>query len=333
MSKLLLRGSILAVAALGFVLSTRAIYAGDTPQNASAPNPIQWQKGPMVARLGNNAEIAVPKDFLFADGDGTRKFMELNQNPTDGHEVGLITPKSDKENWFVEFEFEEVGYVKDDDRSSLDADALLKSIQDGTEEANEERKTKGWTPFHITGWYTRPFYDPVTNNLTWAVNGAEDKGVNPAVNYSVRILGRHGTMKVDLVLDPKDMSAVEPQFKSLMNGFRFKQGNRYADFTNGDKLAGYGLTALIAGGAGAVAAKTGLLAKFWKLIVAMFVAIWKFLLVAFAAIATRIKQLWAKITSVFSRKRDRDPSSGAAGSDGELIAAGRDADESKHVAD
>jgi uncharacterized membrane-anchored protein len=306
MSKLLPRGIARAAAALALLPFAVAIYAADTPQNASVPNPIQWQKGPMVARLGNNAEIPVPNDFIFTDGDGARKFMELNQNPTDGLEVGLITPKSDKENWFVLFEFEEVGYVKDDDRSSLDADALLKSIQDGTEDANKERKEKGWTPFHINGWYTRPFYDSQTNNLTWAVNGSEDQGANPSVNYSVRILGRRGNMRVDLVLDPKDMAAVEPQFKSLMNGFRFKQGNRYADFVKGDKLAGYGLTALIAGGAGAVAAKTGLLAKFWKLIVAMFAAIWKFLVLVFAAIATRIKQLWAKITGMFSRKKDPD---------------------------
>ncbi len=41
-------------------------------------------------------------------------------------------------------------------------------------------------------------------------------------------------------------------------------------------MAEYGLTALVAGGAGVVAAKTGLLAKFWKFIVAGVVAIGAF---------------------------------------------------------
>jgi len=321
-----------------------AVRADDTPQNGSKPNPIQWQRGPMVARLGDSAEIKVPKGFIFADGEGARKFLELNHNPTDGTEVGLLAPQSEQESWFVIFEFNSVGYVKDDDRSSLDADALLKSIQEGTEEANKEREKRGWTPFHINGWYTHPYYDAVTHNLTWAVNGSEDKGANPAVNYSVRVLGRRGTMNIDLVLDPKDMTAVEPVFKSLMDGYRFTEGNRYADFVSGDKLAGYGLTALIAGGAGAVAAKTGLLAKFWKLIVAMFAAIWKFLAIAFAAIVTRAKLIWAKITGMFGRKKRDDEASDSAqsasgvGMTQEAAPApaelpGSSADESKHVAD
>jgi uncharacterized membrane-anchored protein len=238
----------------------------------------------MVGHLGNSAEIDVPKDYLFADGDNTRKFMEMNQNPTDGDEVGLITPSSEQENWFVLFEYDTVGYVKDDDRSSLDADAILKSIQDGTEQANKTRKEKGWAPFHINSWNTRPFYDQANNNLTWAVNGSEDNGANANVNYSVRLLGRRGIMRVDLVIDPKDVSRVIPIFNSVMRGFRFSQGNRYADFAQGDKLAGYGLTALIAGGAGAIAAKTGLLAKLWK-----------FIVIAFAAIAAFFKRMWNRL--------------------------------------
>ena len=38
------------------------------------------------------------------------------------------------------------------------------------------------------------------------------------------------------------------------------------EYRKGDKLAEYGLTGLIAGGAIAVAAKSGLLAKLWKLV-------------------------------------------------------------------
>ncbi|HKF47124.1 MAG TPA: DUF2167 domain-containing protein [Terracidiphilus sp.] len=297
-----LRHCAVVVCAGGLLLAATPAGSGQASQSDQAPHPspIKWQKGPMTAQVGDIATIDVPKDFLFADGDGARKAMEMMQNPTDGQEVGFITPKSDKETWYIIFEFDPVGYVKDDDRASLDDDAILKSIQDGTEEANKTRKEKGWAPIHITGWHTQPYYDQVTNNLTWAVDGAQDKGENPNVNYSVRILGRRGTMNVDLVLDPNDLAAVEPQFKSIMTTFRFTAGSRYADFTEGDKLAGYGLTALIAGGAGAVAAKTGLLAKLWKLIVAAFAALWKLIVVIFAAIGTFFKRLWAKVTG--SRK-------------------------------
>jgi len=51
------------------------------------------------------------------------------------------------------------------------------------------------------------------------------------------------------------------------------EGQRYAEFRPGDKIAEYGLAALITGGAAAVALKTGLFQKFWKLIVLGFVAL------------------------------------------------------------
>jgi uncharacterized membrane-anchored protein len=280
---------------------SRAPVAAQSSQaNTPAASAIHWTQGPVTAKLGDNAEIAVPRDYLFTDGDGARKAMEMTHNPATNREVGLITPKAENESWFIVFEYDPVGFVQDDEKSSLDSKAILESIQKGTEEENETRKKNGWEAFHITGWYTPPYYDQKTHNVTWAVNGEEDKGANPSVNYSVRILGRKGTMNVDLVLDPKEMGTVQPVFNSIMNGFRYTDGNRYADFVRGDKLAGYGLTALIAGGAGAVAVKTGLLAKFWKVIVALFAAAWKFILVVFAAIGAYFKRIWAKIKSMFS---------------------------------
>ena len=247
----------------------------------------------MTAKLGDIAEIDLPNGYLFADGNGARQFLELTHNPTDGGELGIIVPQSDKESWFVLFEFDEVGYVKDDEKTSMDATKILDNIQKNTESANAERQKRGWKAFHVNGWYTQPYYDVQTNNLTWAVNGSEDNGESPSVNYSIRILGRRGTMNVDLVLDPADMAATEPKFKSLLSGFRFTGGNRYADFVKGDKVASYGLTALIAGGATAVAIKTGLFAKFWKLLV-----------VLFAALVGAIKKLWNKAKNAVTGNRD-----------------------------
>jgi uncharacterized membrane-anchored protein len=83
----------------------------------------------------------------------------------------------------------------------------------------------------------------------------------------VRLLGRRGVMNVDLVLAPEEVDAVVPAFEKVLGGFAFKQGSRYAEFVQGDKVAAYGLTALVAGGAGAALAKSGLLGKFWKAIV------------------------------------------------------------------
>jgi uncharacterized membrane-anchored protein len=75
---------------------------------------------------------------------------------------------------------------------------------------------------------------------------------------------------------------VVPEFEGLLGGLTFVPGQKYSEFRAGDKIAEYGLTALIAGGAAAVALKSGLLAKLWKVIV-----------VALVALASAMKRLFA----------------------------------------
>jgi uncharacterized membrane-anchored protein len=268
--------------------------AAQSPQENKEQKPvIDWQQGPGVGKLGSIAEIKIPDDMLFTDRTGTQKLLELTQNIPNGRELGALRPREG--DWFVIFEFREIGYVKDDEKDKLDAPALLKSLQEGTESANEIRKQKGWPAFHVVGWQKQPFYDPKTNNLTWSILGRSDGG-GDSVNHSTKLLGRRGTMDVDLVVDPKDYAQVEPVFAQVMTGFGFVQGSRYADFVSGDKVATYGLSALIMGGAGAAALKSGLLQKFWKLIV-----------VGVVALGAAAKKLFGVI---FGKKEERDPALG-----------------------
>lgn len=246
------------------------------PAMAQSNTGIDWQEGPSVGSLGQIAQINIPSGYRFSGKVGAQKVLELTQNPVDGSELGVIVPEDKNNFWYAIFDFAQVGYVKDTEKDSLDKDAILDSIEKATEESNKTRQARGWTPFHVSGWVTPPFYDPATNNLTWAVSGyAQDPkvGREESINYSVRILGRQGTMNVDLVVSPERSSVAMPEFESLLGGFSFLPGNRYADFRAGDEVAKYGLTGLILGGAVAVAAKTGLLAKFWKLLVLIAAAI------------------------------------------------------------
>lgn len=262
---------------------------------------INWQDGPTIGQLGSIAQLKLPAGYRFTGKEGALTVMELTHNPSSGRELGVVIPAGGDVKWFMTFEFSDSGYVKDDDKDKLDSDAILKSIQEGTEAANEERRKHGWKPFHVTGWRTQPFYDPLTHNLTWAIDGRGDDSTTPgSVNHSIRLLGRGGTMDVDLVVAPEDYTASLPQFNAVISGFSYVQGQRYADFRAGDKVAKYGLAALIAGGAGAVLLKTGLLAKFWKLIV-----------VGIAAIAGFIKKIFG---SIFGSKETKveDPNKQAA---------------------
>ena len=169
------------------------------------------------------------------------------------------------------FEFDDVGYIKDDDKDSLDADAMLASIRKGTEIGNKEREKRGWPTMTILGWEKEPYYDEESHNLEWAIRGSSEGDV--VVNYNTRLLGRGGVMRVTLVADPETLTATIPKFKDLLAGYAFKPGQRYAEFRQGDKVAQYGLAALIVGGASAVAVKSGLLKYLWKILIVGFVAI------------------------------------------------------------
>jgi len=258
-----LLGALLAVAARPGAVAAQERSFGDLP----------WQEGPATGDLGDEAQIRVPEGCLFTAADGARQFMELTENPTSGTERGVLvcdsrtSPAAEPERWWVVFSFDPSGYVKDDEKDELDADAILASIKRGSEEANEERAQRGWGRFDVVGWMQKPFYDPRTNNLTWSIDG-KDETDDHTINHSVRLLGRGGVMHVDLVTDPAQLATAVPEFNAAVAGFTFKPGHRYSEWRDGDKLAGYGLTALVAGGAGAAAAKSGLLGKLWKVIVA-----------------------------------------------------------------
>jgi uncharacterized membrane-anchored protein len=278
------------------------LSAAGASGQSNAQTAIDWQRGPIAAKLGSQAQLAVPQGYLFADSEGARKFLEMNENISSGQELGLLA--SPKSGWFVIFEFSDVGYVKDDEKKSLDADAMLDSIRKATEAANEERRRRGWGAMTVVGWMRTPHYDEVTHNLEWAVKGEDEKG-NVNSNLNTRYLGRRGYMSVTLVADADKFETTTTEFRKVLNGFSYAPDNDYRAFVKGDKVAEYGLTALVVGGAAAVAAKTGLL----KIIGKFLLAGWKLILAGLAALAGLLRKLFAR--------RDREAPVGTTSTDGQ----------------
>jgi uncharacterized membrane-anchored protein len=253
---------------------------------------FDWVNGPGKAKIGSMAEIQVPKDARFTGAAGTRKMLEVMHNPTDGRELGLLT--NEKLDWFIIFEFEDIGYVKDAEKEKLDGEAILESLREGNEMGNEERKKRGWAPITIVGWHTAPFYNKETNNLEWCIKG-ESQG-HDIVNYNTRILGRGGVMSANLLVDPKELDATLPNIKTILNGFSYIEGQKYSEWKSGDKIAKYGLSALVVGGAVGVAAKLGFLGK----IAASLGKLWKAIILGLVGIGAAIKGL------IFGKKKKKE---------------------------
>jgi uncharacterized membrane-anchored protein len=247
------------------------------PLRAQEPKTkIDVLKGPATAKLGDVAQMDLPAGYNFLDGQTTRNLMKASGEPTSGRELGLLMPTN--EHWSVIFEFNDIGYVKDAEKENLDPDKLLAAIKKGTAAANEERKRMGSPPLEIIGWEQPPKYEPVTHNLEWAIR-CESEG-RAILNYNTRLLGRKGVMEVVLIVAPDGLPATLPRFKELLAGYSFQSGGTYAEYRPGDKVAKYGLAALVLGGAAVGAAKLGMLAwllpflkKGWILIVGAIAAV------------------------------------------------------------
>lgn len=231
---------------------------------------VEFQHGPDTADLDNIAEISIPEGYQFAGKDDTQTIMEYIENLVSGLEVGLIAPEGF--GWMVVFEFDPMGYVKDDEKNELDADAILEVAIEATEKANEERRKRGWGILSIVGWVKEPFYNEETHNLEWAIKNVDEDGYY-SLNYNTRILGRKGVMSVTLVCPPESLRVILNNYEALLSSFTYNSGQKYAEYVEGDDVAKIGLTALIVGGGAAVAAKSGLFKWLWKIIVLVIVAL------------------------------------------------------------
>ena len=270
-----------------------ALFTTSLDAQDEKPQRPRGLEGPATAQLGGVAEIQVPVGHVFFDGKTTREMMEASGEPVSGNEVGFLSPTN--RGWAVYFQYNDSGYVKDDDKDKLDADKLLKAIKEGNDEGNEYRKKHGNPILEIVGWDQKPAYDATTHNLTWAIR-ATCQG-EQIVNYNTRLLGRKGVMEVILVCDPADLPKHLPEFNTLLAGYKFSAGETYAEYKPGDKVAKYGLGALVLGGAAVGAAKLGLLAWLGVFLKKGF----KFVILVVVAIAALWKKIFAKL---FNRNSD-----------------------------
>lgn len=261
---------VMTIAALAPTVIALPAAAQEAQEQTDPLAELPWQVGPTKAAIGGRATIDIPDGYAFLGAEGTRQLDILLENPPLGVDQYTVAPVDLA--WLGYLNFSEVGYVKDNE--SLDADDLLASIREGTEQSNVERRDRGWETLNILGWSFKPQYDEQIKALEWAVLAETGTSKSRVVNYNTRLLGRRGVMEVVVVAAPERIDASIADFKGLLPGYAFAAGEKYAEFQAGDHVAEFGLAALITGGAAAVASKKGFfaaialfLAKAWKLVI------------------------------------------------------------------
>jgi uncharacterized membrane-anchored protein len=239
------------------------------------------------------ATLQLSQDFYYlAPGDSERLLTEGWGNPPDKDNkvLGMIVPQAtsplSQQGWGVVITYNDDGHVSDSDASKIDYSALLKQMQDADTEDNEERKKQGYPGLHLLGWAEPPHYDEQAHKLYWAREIKSDDADENTLNYSIRVLGRKGVLELNAVAAMRDLPTIKAEMPKVLAQTNFTDGNRYTDFNSGtDKVAAYGLAALVAGG---IAAKAGLFAKLGI----MLLALKKFIIIGLVAIAGFFRKLF-----------------------------------------
>jgi uncharacterized membrane-anchored protein len=255
---------------------------------------LKYQQGEIDLR-GGLATLSLPKEFNYLGPDDTETVLvKLWGNPPlDTKPLGLLIPAGmtplDTDCWVVTIEYTEDGYVNDSDASKINYDDLLKQMRKGVAESNAEREKLGYRTVELVGWAAPPRYDAATHKLYWAKDLKFTGASHDTLNYNIRMLGRKGVLELNAVALMSALPEIDAQTTNILAMVDFKEGNRYADFDpKTDKVAKYGIAALVAGGALAAAAKLGLLKVLWVGLLAAK----KFVIIGVIAVVAFFKKLF-----------------------------------------
>ena len=276
---------------LGFFAHSQEEDSGQAKAKKLADG-LNYQKGEITLRDGL-ARIHVPSGFRYINAaDSNTVLSKIWGNPPNSNTLGMLVPSdlsvASQEGWGVIITYDEDGYVKDDDAAKIDYTKLLKQMQDSTREGNAEREKEGYAPIELVGWATPPRYNKATHKMYWAKELKFGNSPESTLNYNIRILGRKGVLVLNAVAGMGQLREIEQAAPQILAMVDFQQGNRYVDFNKStDKVATYGIAALVAGG---VLAKVGA----FKALIPILLGAKKLVIVAVVAVAAFFKRIFGK---------------------------------------
>lgn len=283
---------------LGILLSIGPATAQTEDEYAAAAEAFESQLGYQTGTItlpDGIATINVPADFRFLGKEGSQRLLTDGWgNPAEmsEHVLGMLVPAHTsplaEEGWGIIITFDESGYVNDKDAASIDYEKLLTQMQTDTKASNKEREKLGFEPVTLIGWAEPPHYDAANHKLFWAKELQFGTADVHTLNYCIRVLGRRGVLELNAVSAMDRLPTIHDNTDNVLASIEFNQGHRYADYVHGeDKVAEYGLAALIAG---AAAAKVG----FFKALLVAILALKKLLIVAVVAVIAFARKLFMR---------------------------------------
>ena len=285
-----------ALSLLG-LFPARAEKEGISREQAEAlVSGLKYQQGEIPLHDGL-ATLRVPEGFRFLNGaDAQTVLVKLWGNPPRSADpLGMLMPAGvsplSQDSWAVVVTYEPDGYVSDKDAEKINYAELLSQMQKAWFQLTRSVRKAGYEPVHLVGWAKAPHYDSQTHKLYWAKELKFGSQPENTLNYNIRMLGRGGVLVLNAVAGMLQLPEIEQATPKILAAIDFNPGHRYADFNpKSDKIAEYGLTALVAGTATAAAVKLGLFKGLWVAILAAK----KFIVIGVVAIVALFRKLFKR---------------------------------------
>lgn len=264
---------VLMLLLMVFPLLGQETYEGELQQAILAAEKVMIT-GPKTIEIFDQATLELPAKFVFIPNPEASNIMRAMGNSVGEGFNGLIMPESADTWWFITVNYDNAGYIKDDDAKSWDTEEMLQNMKENAEHVNEERAKRHIPEVDVAGWVQTPMYYDDSHEVIWSV-ATKAKGVPDdqaqGVNYNTLVLGRQGYISLNLITALSSVETLKPTSKTLIDKLHFIDGKKYSDVNLAtDKIAEYGLAALITGVAakklGLIALIAAFLAKFGKVI-------------------------------------------------------------------
>src|SRR5215475_8734916 len=112
----------------GLAMATSSTSKKPAPPPAAeeqAPPPgeqFHWQVGPKTIDLGHDVQLALPAGDAFLGMPEADRLLQKQGSFNNQSTLGIVVSADEKQSWEIVIDYEDAGYVKDDEK--IDADAL-----------------------------------------------------------------------------------------------------------------------------------------------------------------------------------------------------------------
>ncbi|MDC0032283.1 DUF2167 domain-containing protein [Pelagibacteraceae bacterium] len=216
---------------------------------------IDWGNGPTtITHTSADARVKIHENEIYLTNRNLINQWLYYENGIDfGNQIEIYILNLDNFSARTYGNFSKDGYIKIDDWNEIDHTKFIKEKKDLYMSSNDLREQSGADTITDVVWIYKPKLYRDKNiveysfKVTWR---SKDGEMYNSTDSTVLHLGRYGYSSCTFVVDHRDYQLAKYTFEKIKDDYVFNDTHQYSDFKQGDKVAAYGIGALLAASMG-----------------------------------------------------------------------------------